>query len=246
MRILVTGSASGLGYDTATALLDDGHDVIVHVRSHQRLTTVDDLAARGADVVVGDLSEADQTRALVPQILAAGPVDAIVHNAGIIDGPGLLPVNVLAPFLLTALVPATRHIYLSSSMHRGGRPTADGLDWSGRLATLSYSDSKLLVTALAAAVARLRPETMSNAVDPGWVPTRMGGPGATDDLRLGHVTQQWLATSSDPEALTTGGYWHHQHRQRPHPAALDPGFQDALVLSLEHATGVILMRGLGV
>ena len=53
---------------------------------------------------------------------------------------------------------------------------------------------------------------LSNAVDPGWVPTRMGGPNAPDDLRLGHVTQEWLATSDDPDALTSGGYWHHQRR----------------------------------
>ena len=100
-------------------------------------------------------------------------------------------------------------------MHRGGRPRLDGLDWSGRRATGSYSDSKLFVTALAAAVARLWPDALSNAVDPGWVPTRMGGQGAPDDLRLGHLTQEWLATSDDADARTSGGYWHHQRRIEP-------------------------------
>ena len=100
------------------------------------------------------------------------------------------------------------------------------MDWSGQSATASYSDSKLLVTTLAIAVARLGPDVHSNAVDPGWVPTKMGGPGAPDDLRLGHLTQEWLATSDEPEARTSGRYWFHKRRRSPHPAALDPRFQD--------------------
>ena len=77
----------------------------------------------------------------------------------------------------------------------------------------------------------------SNAVDPGWVPTKMGGPGAPDDLRLGHRTQEWLATSDEPDARTSGGYWYHQRRRTPHPAALDPQFQDELLAALARFTG---------
>jgi NAD(P)-dependent dehydrogenase (short-subunit alcohol dehydrogenase family) len=97
--------------------------------------------------------------------------------------------------------------------------------------------SKLFLTTLAMAAARLWPGVYSNAVDPGWVPTRMGGPGAPDDLRLGHLTQQWLATSDAPEARTSGGYWYHQQRRTPHPAALDPRFQDELLAALARFTG---------
>ncbi|WP_461173232.1 Rossmann-fold NAD(P)-binding domain-containing protein [Arthrobacter sp. Z1-9] len=97
--------------------------------------------------------------------------------------------------------------------------------------------SKLYVTALAAAVARLWPDVLSNAVDPGWVPTRMGGRGAPDDLRLGHLTQEWLATSDDPEALTSGGYWYHQHRQKAQPAVHDERFQNGLLKHLALVTG---------
>src|SRR3954465_14128651 len=50
------------------------------------------------------------------------------------------------------------------------------------------------------AVARLWPDVYGNAVDPGWVPTRMGGSGAPDDLRLGHLTQEWLGTPGGPPA----------------------------------------------
>ena len=114
------------------------------------------------------------------------------------------------------------------------------MDWSGSRATGSYSDSKLFVTALTMAVARLWEGAFSNAVDPGWVPTRMGGPGAPDDLRLGHLTQEWLATSDDPEARTSGGYWFHRRRGEPHPAARDERFQDELLDALARATGVRL------
>jgi hypothetical protein len=81
---------------------------------------------------------------------------------------------------------------------------------------------------------------LTNAVDPGWVPTRMGGPGAPDDLRLGHLTQEWLATSDDPGARTSGGYWHHQRRLEPHPAVHDRGFQDQLLDGLAGFTGTRL------
>jgi NAD(P)-dependent dehydrogenase (short-subunit alcohol dehydrogenase family) len=96
------------------------------------------------------------------------------------------------------------------------------------------------VTALAVAVARLWPHVLSNAVDPGWVPTRMGGPSAPDDLRLGHLTQEWLAAGHDPRALATGGYWHHQHRSRPHPAVHDQEFQHRLLDVLADFTGTVL------
>jgi NAD(P)-dependent dehydrogenase (short-subunit alcohol dehydrogenase family) len=125
-------------------------------------------------------------------------------------------------------------------MHRGGRADLVGVDWSGRSSSAGYSDSKLFVTALALAVARLWPDVLSNAVDPGWVPTRMGGSAAPDDLGLGHLTQEWLATSTDPEAMTSGGYWHHQRRSSPHPSAGDPQFQARLLDSLAGYTAMAL------
>jgi NAD(P)-dependent dehydrogenase (short-subunit alcohol dehydrogenase family) len=235
-RVFITGSAQGLGRGAAAELLDAGHRVIVHARGRERLDALSDLTSRGAEVVVGDLSDAAQTRDVAEQVNRLGPVDAVIHNAGVISGPALVAVNVVAPYLLTALVARpSRLVYLSSGMHRGGRPRLDVLD-----GTATYSDTKLLVTTLAAAVARLWPEVLSNAVDPGWVPTRMGGPGAPDDLRLGHLTQTWLATGTDPEALTTGGYWHHRRRAKPHPSVHDQPFQDELLDRLVRLTGTRL------
>lgn len=240
-RVFVTGSADGLGHATAKTLLAQGHDVVVHVRSQGRLSAVKELVDQGAIATIGDLSDLAQIRDLANQVNAIGPMDAVVHNAGILSGSQVLVVNVVAPYLLTALIQRPKRlIYLSSSMHRGGRASLAGMDWTGRTSTGSYSDSKLFITALAAAVARRWPDVLSNTVDPGWVPTKMGGPSAPDDLRLGHVTQEWLATSDDPEALTSGGYWHHQRREQPHAAVNDTRFQDLLLAELARATGTKL------
>ncbi|MGN7150539.1 SDR family NAD(P)-dependent oxidoreductase [Arthrobacter sp. SAFR-179] len=240
-RVFITGSTDGLGRAAAASLLRDGHEVIVHARSARRVPAVQHLLDRGAQLVTGDLSIEEEVRQIAAEAGGMGSIDAVIHNAGVLDGPALLPVNVVVPYLLTALIPGPRRlIYLSSGMHRGGDTGLEGLDWAGRTTTASYSTTKLQVTALSAAVARLVPSVASNAVDPGWVPTRMGGRSAPDSLELGHRTQEWLATSDDPAALASGGYWYHQRRKTPHPAVKDPQFQDALLARLAAHTGVTL------
>jgi NAD(P)-dependent dehydrogenase (short-subunit alcohol dehydrogenase family) len=234
MRVFVTGSADGLGQATARTLMESGHDVVVHARSTARLDAVQELVDGGAAAVVGDLADTEQTRDVARQVNAIGRMDAVIHNAGVLHSPDIFMVNVVAPYLLTALIERPhRLVYLSSGMHRGGQAHPGRLE--ADTGKVTYSDSKLFLTALAAAVARLWPDVISNAVDPGWVPTRMGGAGAPDDLRLGHLTQEWLATSDDPAALTSGGYWFHQNREKPHHAARDERFQNAL---LDHLAGI--------
>jgi NAD(P)-dependent dehydrogenase (short-subunit alcohol dehydrogenase family) len=238
-RIFITGSADGLGRAAAEQLIEDGHHVVVHARHPERVAAVRDLLDRGASAVVGDLSGLEQTRDVAAQVNHLGPVDAVIHNAGLMTGR-VMAVNVVAPYLLTALMDRPqRLIYLSSSMHRSGQASLPDIDWLGDGG--SYSDSKLLVTTLAMAIARLWPDVLVSAVDPGWVPTRMGGAGAPDDLRLGHLTQEWLATSDDAQARTSGGYWHHQRHQDPHPAVHDQQFQDDLLRALAGLTDTPLM-----
>ena len=242
-RVFITGSADGLGRAAAHTLLEQGHEVVVHARNRDRLPAVRELLDRGAAAVVGDLSDLEETRDVAGQVNRLGPMDAVIHNAAVVGGPQVLPVNVVAPYLLTALIHRPqRLVSLTSSMHRGGRASLTGMDWSGHRATGSYSDSKLFVTTLAAAVARICTDVVSNAVDPGWVPTKMGGPGAPDDLRLGHLTQEWLATSDDSQARTSGGYWHHQRRAEPAPSVHDQRFQDQLLDELARFTGTHLVR----
>jgi len=252
-RVFITGSTDGLGRAAAKALVDEGHQVALHARSRERASAFDDLASRSAGVVVGDLSSGVETRSVADQVNAIGRMDAVIHNAGISATTGrsatqeghatILAVNTLAPYILTALIERPhRLVYLSSSMHRGGAGSLRDIDWRERRwdATRAYSESKLYVTALAYAVARRWPDVLSNAVDPGWVPTKMGGPGAPDDFEMGYLTQTWLAVSDDPTATVSGRYWHHRRPQVPARDVSDARFQDELSAKLAELTGVTL------
>jgi NAD(P)-dependent dehydrogenase (short-subunit alcohol dehydrogenase family) len=233
--ILVTGASRGLGRNTAAALADAGHDVVIHVRDAARLVPAAP-GDRWAGVVEGDLSDLEQTRVAADQANAFGRFDAVIHNAGALDRPAAVSVNAIAPFVLTALMEKPgRLVYLSSGMHRGGSTDLDRLTRG----TGSYSDSKLWVTALAMAFASRWDGTVSHAVDPGWVPTDMGGRGAPDDLTAGHETQVWLATAPEVSPAT-GGYWFHRRTESAHRAAQQPEFQRQLIETLESLTGVRL------
>lgn len=253
-RIFITGSTDGLGLAAARTLMAEGHDVVLHARSTQRAAALSDLAQHPAGIVIGDLSRAGETRVIAEQVNKIGRMDAVIHNAGIYQERSrgstpeghakVLAVNTLAPYMLTALIERPqRLIYLSSGMHRGASGSLRDIDWVDRRwdANAAYSESKLFVTALAFAVARRWPSVLSNAVDPGWVPTRMGGPGAPDDLTEGHLTQTWLAVSNDADATVSGAYWHHRKQRQPAEEVTDVHFQDQLTASLAELTGVPLM-----
>lgn len=232
--ILVTGASTGLGLAAAIELADNGHDVVVHNRTPDRVPGDD--AARWAGAVVGNLSDLGATGDVARQANEFGRFDAVIHNAGALRSPEVAPVNIVAPYVLTALMYKPRRlIYTSSSMHRGGSVDLDRL----AAGTATYSDTKLWVTALSQAVAHRWPDATSHAVDPGWVPTRMGGTAAPDDLVEGHRTQIWLATDPDVRPAT-GGYWHHRRTQSPHSAATDVDFQTRLLAALAQRTGIHL------
>jgi NAD(P)-dependent dehydrogenase (short-subunit alcohol dehydrogenase family) len=252
-RIFITGSTDGLGRAAAQALIDEGHEVVLHARSRERVSAIDDLAPRSAGVVVGELSSAVETRNVADQVNTIGRMDAVIHNAGAYSTKGRSPtaeghptiiaVNALAPYVLTALIERPRRlVYLSSGMHRGGTSSLRDIDWSERRwnSSQAYSDSKLYLTTLAFAVARRWPDVLSNAVDPGWVATKMGGASAPDDFEAGYLTQTWLAVSDDPAATVSGRYWHHRRTQPPSQEVEDPDFQDRLSAALAEMTGVSL------
>jgi NAD(P)-dependent dehydrogenase (short-subunit alcohol dehydrogenase family) len=253
MRVFITGSTDGLGRAAAQTLINDGHQVVLHARSKQRASALADLAPRAAGVAIGDLASAAETRALADQVNKIGKMDAVIHNAGVYRESNRAPtpeghakvlaVNVLAPYMLTQLIERSdRLIFLSSGMHHGGDASLRDVDWAERRwdTNQAYSDSKLYITALAFALARRWPKTLSNAVDPGWVPTKMGGAGAPDDLEEGHLTQTWLAVSDEPAAKVSGAYWHHRQQRKPAADVLDTGFQDRLVAKLAELTGIKL------
>lgn len=252
-NVFITGSADGLGRAAARTLLREGHRVVLHARNAERARELGALAPGALGLVLGDLSSAAETRALADQVNALGRMDAVIHNAAVYRVPArgntpeghptLVAVNVLAPYLLTAWLQRPRRlVFLSSGLHRGGGTALDDLEWKRRRwdATEAYSDSKLQLTALAFALARRWPEVQSNAVNPGWVPTKMGGPEAPDDLEEGHLTQTWLATSDEPAAQVSGAYWFHRKQQPPAATARDVRFQEALLAKLAEVTGVAL------
>jgi NAD(P)-dependent dehydrogenase (short-subunit alcohol dehydrogenase family) len=252
-RIFITGSTEGLGRAAAGALMAGGHAVVLHARNRERAAVLSDLAPAAAGVVTGDLSSAAETRELAGQVNQIGPMDAVIHNAAVFLEPAraatadgharTLAVNTLAPYLLTALTGRPgRLIYLSSGLHHAAAGSLRDIDWTRRPwnPAQAYAESKLHLTALALTLARRWPDVLSNIVDPGWVPTRMGGPAATGDLELGYLTQTWLAVSTDADATVSGGYWYHRQRQAPAPQARDPAFQDQLIDRLAELTGVAL------
>jgi NAD(P)-dependent dehydrogenase (short-subunit alcohol dehydrogenase family) len=252
-RIFITGSTDGLGRGVASVLMGDGHDVVLHARTRERAAALGDLAPDAAGVVIGDLASAAETRDVADQVNQIGRMDAVIHNAGVFLEPSrsatadghakTLAVNTLAPYLLTALIDRPdRLVYLSSGLHHAGAGSLRDIDWTGRQwnAGQAYAESKLQVTALALTLAQAWPDVLSNAVDPGWVPTKMGGPAATGDLELGYLTQTWLAVSNDTAATVSGGYWYHRQRQEPAAEAHDPAFQDQLMDRLAALTGVTL------
>jgi NAD(P)-dependent dehydrogenase (short-subunit alcohol dehydrogenase family) len=242
-RVLITGSSEGLGLMAAQLLFDEGHAVTLHARNEQRGDDARRALPGAEDVVIGDVESIAGMRQVAEQANALGRYDAVIHNAGIgyrqprrvetEDGLcQVFAVNVLAPYLLTALMSAPdRLVYLSSGMHRGGEPDLDDLQWTRRSwsGAQAYSDSKLFDVVLAFAVARRWPHVLSNALEPGWVPTKMGGPGAPDDLSLAPVTQAWLAVSDDPAATVTGSYFFHEQLLDVNPAARSVEIQEGLL-----------------
>jgi len=251
--IFITGSADGLGRAAAQSLLDDGHQVVLHARSADRAATMAALGSHSLGIVIGDLRSAAETRSIADQVNAIGRMDAIIHNAGVYaqqsrgatpEGhAGTFAVNVLAPYMLTALIERPgRLVYLSSGLHRGGEGSLADLDWTKRSwdPARAYAESKLHVVALAFALARRWPRVLSNAVDPGWARTKMGGPGAPVDIDTGQRTQTWLAVSDEPAALVSGRYWHHLRQEQPASEAARPEFQDQLIARLSELTGVAL------
>ncbi len=242
--MFVTGSAGGIGHAAAQSMVAAGHEVLLHAR------TADRPAVPGAlGVVVGDLESIQQTRALATAADRFGPFDAIIHNAGVyesgtakrpttVDGlERTFAVNVVAPYLLTTLMalPA-RLVYLTSGLHESGRPDFDDLQWERRPYRWmqAYADSKLAVVALAFAVAADHSEVLSNAVDPGWVRSRMGGPGAPVSLAEGAATPVRLAT--DPTVRVSGRYFTGGRERPAHRQAGDPTFQRAVLAACARLT----------
>jgi NAD(P)-dependent dehydrogenase (short-subunit alcohol dehydrogenase family) len=237
-RILITGSADGLGQLAAKELIARGHRVVLHARNEKRGREALDKVPGAEGVVTADLGSVDETKQLASKVNALGEFHAVIHNAGVYNASAeeIFAVNTLAPYVLTCLIQRPKRlIYLSSDMHLQGRPKLDSFKTgTGRI---TYSDSKLHVLMLCMAAARKWPGVYANAVDPGWVPTKMGGRGAPDDLQEGYETQAWLAVSDDEGVKVSGRYFHHQKESRHNPEADDASLQERFLSLCQEITG---------
>lgn len=255
-RVFITGSSDGLGRMAAQLLIEQGHVVVLHARNESRAREALAAVPGAEKAAIGDLTSIAQTRGVAEQANKLGPFDAVIHNAAIgyrepsrvateDDLPHVFAANTLAPYILTALIDRPKRlVYLSSGLHRSGDTSLKDLTWEQRRwqGQQAYCDTKLHDVLLAFAIARRWRNVLSNATEPGWVATKMGGPGAPDDLDAAHRTQAWLAVSSDPAAKVTGEYFYHKRPQEPAPATRDTNRQEKLLEACKHLSGVDLAR----
>jgi NAD(P)-dependent dehydrogenase (short-subunit alcohol dehydrogenase family) len=252
-RIFITGSAEGLGLMAGQLLVEQGHQVVLHARSSTRAEDARQGLPEAEAVVVGDVSTIAATKSVAEQVNELGQFDAVIHNVAVgyrephretEDGlPHVFAVNVIAPYVLTALIQRPKRlVYLSSGMHHGASAQLEDLLWKKRRwnGSEAYAESKLYNVILAFAIARRWPNVLSNALEPGWVPTRMGGPSAPDDLDKAHRTQAWLATSDDAAAKVSGKFFFHMRRRAANPEAERADIQDRFIARCEELSGISL------
>ena len=241
-RIFISGSSAGLGLMAAAKLVADGHQVVLHARNADRAEDARRELPKAQSVAVGDIETIAGAKDIAAQVNELGRFDAVIHNAAVgyreghrlsADGlPHVFAINTLSVYILTALIERPKRVvYLSSGMHHHANANLDDILWQERRwnGSQAYAESKLHDTMLAFAVARLWPDVLSNSLEPGWVPTKMGGSGAPDDINQAHLTQAWLAAGDDPKTNVTGKYFYHLKRMDPNPQAEDPALQDRLI-----------------
>ena len=249
--ICITGSTDGIGLATARVLVADGHRVLIHARTPERGRSVLDRLGGDTALVTGDLSRLDEVHQLADQIRAAGPVDVLVHNAGVwvrgatprTTADGLettFAVNVLAPHLLTHLLAGDldarggRLLWLGSGTAASGRPDPTALGRT-QVPSQAYADSKACDVALALAWRRRLPAVAAAAVDPGWVKTKLATPGAPGNVTSSADTLAYCCTEAD---LTSTPYWKNR-AATPVPRHLqDEALQDAIAAACDRLAGI--------
>ncbi|CAK7245873.1 MAG: hypothetical protein STHCBS139747_007478 [Sporothrix thermara] len=249
-RIFITGSADGIGLHTACKLVADGHQVVLHARNTKRAADAQAACPDAEAVLVGDLSSLAETKALAASASSLGTFDCVIHNAGVRRGqdnavsrdtgyPRLFVTNTLAPYVLTALMPLpTRLVFVSSGLHYGGQPRLDTMPRG-----VKYGDSKLHNVMLAKYFARHGVDAAA-AVDPGWVPTKLGGRSAPDSIDDSARTYMMVALGTGAaKTAASGAYFANSREVSPQAVASDEAQQDALVAKLAELSGVTISHG---
>jgi len=221
VRVFITGSTDGIGQAAAKLLIDQGHEVFLHARNADRAASAQKALPAAKGVLIGDLKSIKETKKLAQDAKAAGPFDAIVHNAGIGYGStssrevtsdgisAVFAVNTLAPYILTCLMdkPTSRLLFMSSDSHWGGDGSLRGAEQSH-----SYGNSKLHDVMLAKAFARRWDDIQVISMHPGWVRTKMGGMAAPGSVSSSAKALAGWASGENPLSkvksgafVTTGG-----------------------------------------
>jgi NAD(P)-dependent dehydrogenase (short-subunit alcohol dehydrogenase family) len=216
---LVTGGNRGIGFEACRQLARSGLRVVLTARDPDLGTSAArQLVEEGLDVLFAPMDVGDeQSVAECARELgeASIQVDVLVNNAGISPGGALVSlstdklvdafrVNFLGAFwTCRAFVPAMidagygRVVNVSS----GYGSFAEGLEGPP-----AYSLSKAALNAFTCKLAREVPGHVKvNAMCPGWVRTRMGGPDAPRSVEQAADTLVWLATL--PDEGPNGGFF---------------------------------------
>lgn len=212
-RALVTGGSGELGRAIALALAAD-HDVIVHARSRPAAAraVARDIAAAGgrAEVSAFDIADAAACADALEKLLADGPIDCFVHNAGIHrDGPlaGMAPSDwqQIIAVNLAGFFNCVQPLLLPMARLRRGRVIAISSVAAvlGNRGQTSYAAAK---AGLHGAVRSLSREMGSrgltaNAVAPGILAAGMADGGFSDDEIKRMVPAGRAGTADEVAAL---------------------------------------------
>ncbi len=205
---LVTGANRGIGLEVCRQLGRHGLDVVLTGRDAGNVATaVAELRGEGLEVVgeVLDVASEASVVACAARLEEQGRrVDVLVNNAGVYPDGDLLtsPARTLTEAMAVNFFGAvwTARAWMPGMNRRGYGRVVDVTSGYGSFAEglegpAAYAISKAALNALTVRLAReARGDVKVNAACPGWVRTRMGGPGATRDVEEGADTIAWLAT----------------------------------------------------
>ncbi|KAH4037934.1 hypothetical protein HBI56_075390 [Parastagonospora nodorum] len=255
-RIFITGSSDGLGSLVAKRLVERGHSVVLHARNEQRAKDANAACPGAETVVTGDLSSISETKDIANQVNKLGTFDCVIHNAGLYRGPirktsdgipALAAVNSLAPYILTALINRPKRlVFLSSGLHYSASTNMDDPLWLQRGESqydenTAYCASKLHNVLFAKAIARRWPDVTASALDPGWMPTKMGGESASGNFEDSIASYVMLAEGEEAAAKKSGSYFTPAKKEeKPQEVAGDVSVQDKLLKACEEFSGVKL------